>query len=190
MGADRPAASAVAVFPPSRVPSSPPTASDWQYAQIDYYDANGKEVNTASYTGGAWAIATTQYDAYGNVTWTLSAADQAAALASSFPPGTATTLAAVNVYQCDNFGALDPSCNNNDQQYQVLTDTYGPAHNADVDGTDQTIRTHTAYAYDAGAPNSDVDAVGDPVRAGDVADGQRQRRRRHPRHHHRRRPHH
>ena len=55
-----------------------------------------------------------------------------------------------------------PVCNNNDQQYQVLTDTYGPAHTADVDGINQTIRTHTAYTYDAGAPNSDINADGNP----------------------------
>jgi RHS repeat-associated protein len=157
-----PPSSAVAVFPPSHMPSSPPTASDWQYAQIDYYDANGKEVNTASYTGGVWAVTTTQYDAYGNTTWTLSAADRAAALASGFPAGAATTLASVNVYGCDDFGTIDPSCDNDDQQYEVLTDSYGPAHAADVDGTDETIRTHTAYTYDAGAPNGDVDATGDP----------------------------
>ena len=68
----------------------------------------------------------------------------------------------MNVYGCDNFGTIDPSCNNSDQQYQVLTDTYGPAHTADVDGTDQTIRTHTAYSYDAGAPNTDTNAAGNP----------------------------
>jgi hypothetical protein len=154
-----PPASAVAIFPPSRAPSSPPTASDYQYAQIDY-DASGREVNTASYIDGAWAVTTTQYDAYSNVTWTLSAADQAAALASSDPAGTATSLASVNVYGCDDFGTIDPACDNGDQQYEVLTDSYGPAHTADVDGTDETIRTRAHYAYDAGAPNSDVSGAG------------------------------
>jgi RHS repeat-associated protein len=154
--------SAVAIFPPSHVPSSPPIASDWQYAQIDFYNASGQEVNTASYTGGAWAVTTTQYDAYGNTTWTLSAADRAAALASANPAGTATTLASVNVYACDNFGVIDPSCDNDDQQYEVLTDSYGPAHTADVDGTVETIRSRTAYTYDQGAPDADTDADGSP----------------------------
>lgn len=154
-------ASAVAVFPPSRVPSSPPTASDYQYAQIDYYDASGREVNTASYVNGAWAVTTTQYDSYGNTLSTLSAADWATAEASSNPAGTALELSAVNVYGCDKFGAVD-ACTSSDQQYEVVTDTYGPAHNANVDGTIELIRTHTAYAYDAGAPNSDQNADGEP----------------------------
>ncbi|HEV2639497.1 MAG TPA: hypothetical protein VGX23_30445 [Actinocrinis sp.] len=32
---------------------------------------------------------------------------------------------------------------------------YGPAHTANVDGTLETIRSHTADTYDVGAPNSD-----------------------------------
>jgi RHS repeat-associated protein len=154
-------ASAVAVFPPSHVPSSPPTATDYQYAQIDYYDASGRQVNTAGYINGAWAVTTTQYDAYGNTLSTLSAANRATALASGNPAGTAWQLSAVSVYGCDNFGTV-AACTSSDQQYQVLTDTYGPAHNASVDGTVELIRTHTAYSYDAGAPNSDTSADGGP----------------------------
>jgi len=154
-------ASAVAVFPASHVPSSPPTATDYQYAQIDYYDASGRGVNTASYVNGAWAVSTTQYDAYGNPVSSLSAADRATALASSDPEGTALQLSTVNVYGCDNFGTTG-ACTSSDQQYQVLTGTYGPAHNASVDGTVELIRTHTAYGYDAGAPNSDTNTAGNP----------------------------
>jgi RHS repeat-associated protein len=154
-------ASAVATFPASHVPSSPPTASDWQYADIQYYDANGREVNTASYVNSAWAVTTTQYDTYGNTLWTLTAANRAAALASSSPAATAATLSTASVYGCDNFGTVG-TCTSSDQQYQVLTDTYGPAHNANVDGTVELIRTHTAYSYDVGAPNSDIDASGNP----------------------------
>jgi YD repeat-containing protein len=154
-------ASAVAIFPPNRIPSSPPTTTDYQYAQIDYYDASGREVNTASFINGGWAVTTTQYDAYGNTTSTLSAANLATALASGSPAATAATLSTVNVYGCDNFGTTGP-CTSTDQQYQVLTDTYGPARNASVDGTVELIRTHTAYTYDAGAPNSDTSPDGSP----------------------------
>lgn len=154
-------ASAVAVFPPSHVPSSPPTASDYQYAEIDYYDASGREVNTASYINGAWAVTTTQYDSYGNVISSLSAADRATALAASDPAATASSLSTVNIYGCDNFGTVGP-CTSSDQQYQVLTDTYGPAHDAYAAGVIQAIREHTAYSYDAGAPNSDTNAAGNP----------------------------
>jgi len=156
-------ASAVAVFPPARVPSSPPTAADYQYAtEIDYYDASGREVNTASYVNNAWAVTTTQYDTHGNVTSALTADDRATALNSANPAGTAYALSTVNVYGCDNFGTIDSSCGSSDQQYQVLTDTYGPAHNASVDGTTEQVRTHTAYVYDQGAPNSDKNADGGP----------------------------
>ena len=156
-------ASAVAVFPPARVPSSPPTATDYQYAtEIDYYDASGREVNTASYVNGAWAVTTTQYDTYGNVTTALTADDRATALNSANPAGTAYTLSTVNVYGCDNFGAMDPSCSSSDQQYQVLTDTYGPAHDASTGGTTKQVRTHTAYGYDNGAPNGDTSIDGTP----------------------------
>lgn len=41
--------SAVAIFPANLVASSPPTTTDYQYAQIDYYDGSGREVSTASY---------------------------------------------------------------------------------------------------------------------------------------------
>ncbi len=153
--------SAVAIFPASHVPSSPPTASDYQYATIDYYDASGRQVNTASYINGAWAVNTTQYDAYGNTVSTLTAADLATALASSDPAATAYELSSVNVYGCDDFGTVS-ACTSSDQDYEVLTDSYGPAHTADVDGTDEVIRTHTAYTYDAGAPNGDSSASGDP----------------------------
>jgi RHS repeat-associated protein len=156
-------ASAVAVFPPARIPASPPTAADYQNAaEIDYYDASGREVNTASYVNNAWAVTTTQYDAYGNLTSTLTAADRATALASGSPAATAYALSTVNVYGCDNFGTIDTSCSSNDQQYQVLTDTYGPAHNASVDGTVEQVRTHTAYRYDQAAPNGDTSADGGP----------------------------
>src|SRR5882757_1622270 len=51
--------SAVAVFPSDHAPTtSPPT--DWTYAQILYYDADGREVNDADYNNG-WNIATTEY---------------------------------------------------------------------------------------------------------------------------------
>jgi RHS repeat-associated protein len=160
-GESDPPASAVATFPPTHVPSSPPTSSDWQYATVQYYDAAGREVNTASYTGGAWAVATTQYDAYGNTAWTLTADNRITALASSDPVGAATALATVNVYGCDNFGTVG-TCTSSDQQYEVLTGTYGPAHLASVDGTVEIIRTYTADDYDSGAPNSDVSASGSP----------------------------
>jgi RHS repeat-associated protein len=153
--------SAVAVWTPSRVPASTPSATDYTYATIDYYDADGREVNTASYINGAWAVTTIEYDVYGNVVRQLTAADRATALASSSPTTTSQALDTENLYACDDFGTIT-ACTTALQPYEVLTDTYGPAHTANVNGTNETVRTHVAYVYDASAPNSDTSASGTP----------------------------
>jgi RHS repeat-associated protein len=146
-------ASAVAIFPATHVPSSPPTSADWPYAQITYYDANGMAVNTADYASGAWDVTTTQYDTYGDVLSTLSAADRAEALAAgSSSASVAAELETVNQYTQLADGS------------QELTATYGPLHNTDVAGLSglQQVRDLTTYTYDQGAPNNDVAADGLP----------------------------
>lgn len=146
-------ASGVAVFPATHVPSHPPTSADWQYAHLTYYDANGMAVNTADYASGAWDVTTTQYDAYGDVLSTLSAADQAEAVtAGSSSAAVAAELETVNQYA----QAADGS--------EELTATFGPLHNADVAGISgvQQVRDLTTYAYDQGAPNNDVAPNGLP----------------------------
>jgi RHS repeat-associated protein len=155
--------SAVAVWPGGYTPSSTtsPTAADYQYATIDYFDASGRQVNTATYVNGAWALDTTQYDGNGNVTSTLSAANRATALASPSPAATAAQLSTVYAYACDDFGTVS-ACTGADQAYEVNTDVYSPAHSVNVDGVLETERDHTAYGYDAGAPASDKDADGNP----------------------------
>jgi RHS repeat-associated protein len=137
-------ASATAVFPATHVPASPPTASDWQYAQITYYDANGRQVNTAQYGSGAWNIDTTQYDGYGDQISQLTAADRAETLAAgSSSASVAAELESVSQYTT----AADGS--------QQLADSYGPLHNATVPGQGtQQVRTHTHYVYDQGAPST------------------------------------
>ena len=153
--------SAVAVWDPAHVPASTPTTTDYQYATVYYYDADGRGVNTGTYVNGAWAVRTTEYDAYGNITRELTAANRATALASSSPLATAQSLDTRYLYACDNFGTI-AACTSGTQKYLVLTDTYGPAHSANVDGTTETVRTHTVDAYDAAAPNSDTDSSGNP----------------------------
>lgn len=137
-------ASASAVFPATHVPASPPAASDWQYAQISYYDANGRQVNTADYGSGGWNIDTTQYDAYGDQISDLTAADRAAALAAgSSSASVAAELQTVSQYTT----AADGS--------KQVSDSYGPLHNASVPGQGtQQVRTHTHYVYDQGAPST------------------------------------
>jgi YD repeat-containing protein len=149
---DLPAA-AVAVFPATYKPSSPPASADWQHAEITYYDANGMAVNTADYSSGAWDIATTQYDAYGDTLSQLTAADRAEALAAgSRSASVAAELETVSQYTQLPVGS------------EELTATYGPLHNADVAGVSgvQQVRDLTTYTYDQGAPNNDVAADGLP----------------------------
>jgi RHS repeat-associated protein len=141
--------SAVAVFPATRVPSSPPTATDFTYATIDYYDANGQQVNQATYNG-AWNVTTSEYDGFGNTVRTLTAADRATALAAgSNSVAVSEELDTQNLYSTDG---------------TELLDSYGPAFTALEGGILQTIRTHTHDVYDVGAPNSDVAANGQPYR--------------------------
>ena len=156
--------SAVAIWPGGYTPTSTtsPTATDYENSTLDYFDASGRLVNTASYVNGAWAVATTQYDSNGSVLSTLSAANRATALASSSTQAEAEALSAVNVYACDDFGTIDPACDENDADYRVETASYGPAHSVNVDGVLETERDETAYGFDAGAPNSDATSSGLP----------------------------
>ncbi|MFC1431562.1 DNRLRE domain-containing protein [Streptacidiphilus sp. N1-3] len=135
--------SAVAVFPPGHAPSSsPPT--DWTYAHLQYYDADGRQVNEAGYNNG-WNISTTEFDTYGNLVRELSAANRAAALAAADTVVAADQLDQQNLYSPDG---------------TLLLDSYGPAHQAVAAGTLQTVRTHTHQVYDEGAPNGDQDSDG------------------------------
>ncbi len=106
-------------------------------------------------------MTTTQYDAYGNVTSTLLAADRATALNSGSPAATALSLSTINLFACDNYGTIG-ACTSADQSYQVETDSYSPTHTINVDGVVEGGRTHTAITYDAGAPNSDTNVNGNP----------------------------
>jgi RHS repeat-associated protein len=136
--------SAVAIFPADHAPTSSPP-SDWTYAQILYYDADGREVNQASYNNG-WNISTTEYDQYGNEVRDLTAGNRATALAAGSSSATvAGQLDTEYLYSADGTDLLD---------------TYGPAHQATAAGILQTLRTHTHDVYDEGAPDNDQDANG------------------------------
>jgi len=139
--------SAVAVWQPSHVPSSTPTATDWQYATVDYYDIDGREVNTASYNG-TWNVTTTEYDADGGIVRSLTADNRATALAA----GSASASVSSQL-DTENFYSGDDS---------ELLDTYGPAYTADISGVLETVRVHTHNVYDSGAPNGDIAANGEP----------------------------
>ncbi|WP_182920370.1 DNRLRE domain-containing protein [Nocardioides cavernaquae] len=90
-------AAGAAVFGPDA-----PGTTDYTYADLTYFTADGKVTNTASYGAGAWLIDTVEYDSNGNQTWSLDAAARASGLATG---STANQIryynGSVNVYSAD-----------------------------------------------------------------------------------------
>ncbi|WP_018640491.1 DNRLRE domain-containing protein [Parafrankia elaeagni] len=142
---------ATAIFPASRVPSNPPVAADWPYADISYLNTDGRQVNSASYGNGAWQITTTEHDANGNVVRELTAENRNQALtptADTDPTVTALTDPAARAQLLDT-----------DTVYTSdgvsVTDTYGPTHRiVDDTGAQYSARQHIHTDYDENAPSS------------------------------------
>ena len=149
--------SGAAVFPASHVPTTggsgtyAPVAGDWQYADLSFYDVNGRPVNTATYGAGAWQITTSRYDAKGNTTWALTARNRAQALtptadtdwyaaAQSSSAARADLLATINTYSSDGVDLLT---------------ALAPTRPLYVhSGTLSSVRVKTTNTYDQGSPLS------------------------------------
>ncbi|MFJ6737403.1 DNRLRE domain-containing protein [Streptomyces sp. NPDC091279] len=162
---------AAAVFPAGPAPSSHDGSTlgsgDYGTATISYLDASGREVDTAV-PGGH--IATTEYDADGDVTRELTAGNRELALATTASPdpllagaiastsGTADAadlLSTLTTYTTGTNGIA------------LASDVYEPLHTItlqhslsggtnDADLTADTevlARAHTVYAYDEGRPS-------------------------------------
>jgi YD repeat-containing protein len=130
-----------AVFTPTRVPSSAPSAADLAYAQVFYTDANGTTTNTAVQGAGGWLVDTSWYDDHGNVYRTLDGA------------GRNRALAAASAIQAQVASDASAFTRFNDAGTRV-EDEYGPVQNASLkDGTSGPFRSHTAYTHDDEAPN-------------------------------------
>jgi RHS repeat-associated protein len=135
---------ATAVFAPGDTASS----TDLRDGAITYLNADGRVVNTASYTGQRWAITTSEYDKWGNTVRTLTAANRDIvvgnttspvldAITTPDPAAKALALSTVNIYTGDG---------------QDLTDTFGPYHYVTLpDGSVVGARAHTHTSYDTGA---------------------------------------
>ncbi len=133
-GQSQVAADATAIFPPDQVP--PPQASDYRRAAIYYLDGAGHNVNLAA-PGGR--ITAKEYDEYGNVTRTLSAANRQAALdAGEASVEVAEQLDTQLAYSTDGVD---------------LEEVVGPLHTVELaDGREVQARQRTQYTYDEGAP--------------------------------------
>ncbi|WP_203826340.1 DNRLRE domain-containing protein [Actinoplanes palleronii] len=148
-----------AVFPASHVPATgsngtyAPSAADWPYADIKYADIDGNVVSSAAYGAGAWQIDSVRYDDGGSEIWSLDAGSRAHALnptADTDPYAAAQTSSAV---RADLLATISTYSDDGAD----LISTLEPAHLARLsDGTMASIRSRTAYTYDAGAPTSDA----------------------------------
>jgi RHS repeat-associated protein len=130
---------------------TPPTASDWTYADLSYTTADGYTVNTASYGAGAWQRTSTDYDERGNVVRQLDAGAIDTVTTRGLAPGMAEQYATTTVYNAE---ISDTTGTTVLPAGFRVTDTYGPAREV-VLTTGATVRArpHTQTLYDQGAPN-------------------------------------
>lgn len=150
---------AAAVFGPDLPADADPgdlSTDDWTYAALSYTDDRGYTINTADYGAGQWLLTATDYDTLGNPVRTLDENDIAQLQAKTMTLDQVGTYAWYNTEQTNAAGEVTLPADS------VVTDTYGPAHDAlvpDADGkmVHQMVRPHTHTDYDQGAPNNDVD---------------------------------
>ncbi|MFN8157472.1 MAG: DNRLRE domain-containing protein [Candidatus Nanopelagicales bacterium] len=161
---------ATAVYPPGVV------TTDLKNATITAMDEYGRAYMTANYSGtgqSGWKVATQVLDpAAGAVLASLTPGNRDAALDPSSLvrvdvglSGTsaeaarmlAATTVSTNLVDDNGDGAI------NTEDIADVTDTYGPLHMVDVNGTDVAVRTHTHTSY------GDVPTDTVPITAADRA---------------------
>jgi RHS repeat-associated protein len=132
---------ATAIFPPSEVPSEPP--SSYSKATITYMDPDGYAVNTASPqvpgTSGP-SITTEETDRHGNVVRSLSAQNRLLALAAG----------GESVVRSQQ---LDEQVKYSSDGTEML-ESLGPLHKVRLEATGKAVeaRAHTKIQYDENAP--------------------------------------
>jgi RHS repeat-associated protein len=142
------------------------TGVDWSRADLQYVDAQGFTVNTATYGAGAWQIAATDYDALGNTVReldsdTTSGVTAAAAAGNPLGAGQVDALSTQTIYNSD---ITDTAGKVVTPAGTLVTDTYGPTRTAalvaDLDGDGARdvlpVRPHTRTLYDQNAPTTKV----------------------------------
>jgi RHS repeat-associated protein len=130
---------AVAIFPASEVPASPPTS--WTRATIYYMDAEGQLVNVATPSGAgttAPSITTTETDRFGNVSRELSAQNRLRALAqATFEARVAKSRELDTQFRYSKDGS-------------ELQEEIGPMHQVRLEsGTTTQARLYRSVQYDA-----------------------------------------
>jgi Domain of unknown function (DUF6531)/Bacterial Ig-like domain len=137
-------AEAMAVFPPDQPMGWP--AKEYTRATTTYLDDKDRVVNVASPTGG---ISTTEYNAYNDVTRTLSPDNRAVALKetceSSGKCKSSETSKLLDIESTYEEKGSEPGTE--------LLSTLGPEHSVQLaTGTHAEAREHTVYSYNEGAP--------------------------------------
>lgn len=142
---------AAAVFTPDRPVAldtdgaAAPTAADYPYASVWYFDAAGTTTNTAVYGAGKWLVDTSWYDTHGNVVRSLDGAGRARALAEPVAEDRPAVAEAASAFTVFN----DYTDSDSPVEGSRVEDEYGPVHQVTLqNGTTGPFRPHTAYTYD------------------------------------------
>jgi YD repeat-containing protein len=147
---------ATAIFPPDEPMGWP--AVDYKRASVGYMDAQAREVDAASPSGG---ISTTEYNSLNEVTRTLSAADRALALKEgSKSAEVAEKLDSENKYNGETKEEKEQEEKEVSEKKKTavepgvrLLETYGPEHKIRLaNGTEEETRNHKTFSYNEEAP--------------------------------------
>ncbi len=126
------------------------STEQWPYAWFWYTDDRGYTRNTAEFGAGEWLYTETDYDAHDNVVAHYGTGDIAAIRAGTSRQNAGSRYRYEPVTQTDANGTRSTTV----PEGAVLTDAYGPAREAIVDGALQHVRPHTHINYDENAPNN------------------------------------
>lgn len=133
-------------------PDSPTSFIDYTYANLSYFTAGGQTTNTVDYGAGLWQIDTTQYDALGQVSWTLDAANKALGFSYGWSASEISRdLTTKTTYSTDSTGKLI-----DDRIEQVV---YPNATVVSSNGTTVYGRKRVRYMYDDEAAVSNPSLV-------------------------------
>lgn len=148
-------------------------AGDWPHAELQYTDAQGRVVNTASFGAGDWQVTATDYDPGGRVVRTLDERAVAQirdilADGGSVDPDSYATITRYNpaitaTAPITHDGGTIAAGTVLTPAGTLVTDVWEPA--APAGATGEVVRVHTRTDYDQGAPNGGVNpATGLPYR--------------------------
>jgi RHS repeat-associated protein len=137
---------ATAIFPPTEIPTTPP--SSYGSATVYYMDSDGYAVNTATPKGGGTSsasISTAEPDEYGNIVRELTPLNRLAVLAKPEAEREKT------------WKALEAKRHYSEQGTQMVEE-WGPMHPVRIAETGETVeaRLHTVVEYDQGWPGTGI----------------------------------